>query len=141
MINLKCKFMGKKFLFLLVLVLLGTYNTEVKATSERSSATELLAAEEMVAPFFAKPLENVTAREGEYVTMEARVGGSPLPIVRVFKGDVEIIPSDKIQITILLSIVTITIKDVRKEDAGEYVMVLVNAAGTVRSSCYLTVID
>jgi|GEM_PF-4399215 PREDICTED: similar to connectin/titin len=133
--------MNKKFLFVLLLVFLGTYKAEVKATSERSFATEFISSEGMIAPFFSTPLKNVVAQEGEYVTMQARVGGKPLPLIRVFKGDIEIIPSDEIEVTILQSIVTITIKDVHSEDAGEYIIVLTNAAGTVRSSCYLTVID
>lgn len=133
--------MNKKFLFVLLLVFLGTYKAEVKATNERGFVTELSSSGEITPPSFKVPLRNIAVREGEYVMMQATVAGNPLPIIEVFKGNKKIIPSDEIQVETLLNIVTITIKSAHKEDAGEYVIVLTNAAGTVRASCYLTVTD
>lgn len=133
--------MNKKFLFVLLLVFLGTYKVEVKATNERGFVTELSSSEKVEPPSFVEYPQNITARVGENVVMKIKVAGVPLPRIRVFKTYEEILPSDRIQYTISLNIVTITITSVRKEDAGIYSIELANSAGTASYSWRLNVED
>lgn len=122
--------MNKKFLFVLLLVFLGTYKAEIKATSERNFVTELSSSEKVEPPSFAEYPQDITAKVGEKVVMKIRFSGVPLPNVHVFKTYEEILPSDRIQYTVNLNIVTITITSVRKDDAGIYSIELANSAGT-----------
>lgn len=131
--------MKKRILFVLFIILMGTYQNDVKATSERGFATELASLREVRPPKFVKELENVTAIVGSDVTLSAEATGNPLPSFTCYKDGVLITSGGKYKITSDFGKITIVIRNVQPEDAGVYSIKATNSAGVAETSCRLRV--
>lgn len=133
--------MKKKILFVLFLILVGTYKDEVKATNERDFVTVVALVEKTSPPEFTKKLKDVSAIVGSDVMLSAEVTGNPEPRLEYFKDGVSITSGGQYEMTVDFGKITILIKDVQPEDAGRYGIVATNPLGSARTECELTVIE
>ncbi|KAL3854884.1 hypothetical protein ACJMK2_014120 [Sinanodonta woodiana] len=97
---------------------------------ESSSATE---------PYFSDPLHDVHCKDGDAVTLECTVNGSPRPQITWYKDNVEILDSQDFQISNLGSKCCLHIVEVFPEDEGKYSCRAVNSAGEATTRCMLIV--
>lgn len=84
------------------------------------------------------------ATKGESMTMKITVTGTPRPDVVWMKGNDELVPSDRIQVTAPTTegddTYTLTILNVQPEDQGEYSTKISNVGGSLKSKkCKVTV--
>lgn len=134
--------MKKRILFVLFIILMGTYQNDVKATSERGFVTELAALRNVIEPpRFTQALRNMTVIEGESVELTAKVSGTRPLTVEYQKDGKELPPSKRVfgRYEESSGTVAIIILEVYMEDAGVYGIKVTNAAGSAESKCTLTV--
>ena len=133
--------MKKKILFVLFLILVGTYEDEVKATNERGFVTVVALVEKPSPPKFVKELEDVFVRVGDNAVLYAVVTGNPMPKSEYFKNGESITFNKRYEITENFGKITIMIKNVRQEDAGIYGIVATNPLGSASTECRLIVTE
>lgn len=134
--------MNKKVLFVLILILIGSYKDEARATNERGYAKELFSLDiKVTPPMFDEELKDVTVVEGENVVLSAKISGNPVPTIEYLKDGKKLKSSNRIKLRFEAGKASITILGVEMEDAGTYGMVATNVAGSAESSCVLTVLE
>ena len=82
-------------------------------------------------------LENVTATEGTDATFNLKItGGKPKPQIKWFIEEEEIITieNEMYEVTEVEETVTLTVKNVKTENQGNYYAQLINDAGTTNSN-------
>ena len=73
------------------------------------------------------------ATKGESMTIKLSVTGTPKPEVVWMRGNDELAPSDRIQVTIEEDTYVLTILNVQPEDQGEYSAKITNVGGSLKS--------
>lgn len=131
--------MKKRILFVLFIILMGTYQNDVKATSERGFVTELASLKGTYPPEFVKKLKDVTEIAGSDVTLSAEATGNPMPSFTCYKDGVLITSGKRYRIEENFGKISIFIKNVQLEDAGKYTIRATNSAGVAETSCELRV--
>ena len=100
-----------------------------------------------VKPVLAADLDAaLTAIKGESMTLKLSVTGTPKPDVVWVRGNDDLTPSDRIQVTAPTGdgddTYTLTISNVQPDDQGEYTAKITNVGGTLKSKkCKVTVIS
>jgi hypothetical protein len=84
------------------------------------------------------------ATKGESMTIKLTATGTPKPDIVWMRGNDELVPSDRIQVTVPTAegddTYTLTILNVQPEDQGEYSAKISNVGGTLKSKkCKVTV--
>ena len=98
-----------------------------------------------VKPTLTNDLEGgVQATKGETMTIKISANGTPRPEVVWMRGNDELVPSDRIQVTAPTAegddTYTLTILNVQPEDQGEYSAKVTNVGGSLKSKkCKVTV--
>lgn len=134
--------MSKKVLFVLILILIGSYKDEARAMNERGYAKELFALDiKVTPPMFDEGLKDLTVMEGENVVLSAKISGNPVPTIVYYKDGEKLESTNRIKLRSEAGTASITILDVKMEDEGTYGMVVTNSAGSAESSCRLTVLE
>ena len=90
-------------------------------------------------PEFILKLRDRSAVEGSSVRLACRAMGTPEPGFQWFKDDKPISAGGRFDISQSVSGFTLVIKDCQVEDAGEYKCEATNKAGSVSTSCKITV--
>ncbi|GFS02464.1 titin, partial [Elysia marginata] len=90
-------------------------------------------------PSFAKPLTNIEAKQSDGIIFEVKVNGSPEPVVRWYREDVEIASSPDFELSRSDTTYRLTISEVFPEDAGKFSCVATNALGFATTEAYLYV--
>ena len=90
-------------------------------------------------PEFILKLRDRSAVEGSSVRLACRAMGTPEPGFQWYKGDKPISAEGRFDISQSVSGFTLVIKDCQVEDAGEYKCEATNKAGSVSTSCKITV--
>ncbi|XP_059509153.1 myopalladin isoform X2 [Stegostoma tigrinum] len=101
----------------------------------------------MAAPVFTKPLQDVTAKEGQLVVLECRIKGSPFPKIEWYREETLIEDSPDFRIlqkkprsmSDAEEICTLVIAEAFSEDSGTFTCTASNKYGTMSSSAQLTV--
>uniref|UniRef100_A0A4W3GDM9 Myopalladin n=1 Tax=Callorhinchus milii TaxID=7868 RepID=A0A4W3GDM9_CALMI len=101
----------------------------------------------MAAPVFTKPLQDVTATEGQLVVLECRVKGVPFPKMEWYREetliedspDFRILQKKPRSIAESEEICTLVIAEAFPEDSGTFTCTASNKYGTVSSTAHLTV--
>ncbi|XP_072414067.1 myopalladin isoform X2 [Chiloscyllium punctatum] len=100
----------------------------------------------MAAPVFTKPLQDVTAKEGQLVVLECRIKGSPFPKMEWYREETLIEDSPDFRILQKKprsmsdsEICTLVIAEAFSEDSGMFTCTASNKYGTMSSSAQLTV--
>uniref|UniRef100_A0A4W3GDN9 Myopalladin n=1 Tax=Callorhinchus milii TaxID=7868 RepID=A0A4W3GDN9_CALMI len=93
----------------------------------------------MAAPVFTKPLQDVTATEGQLVVLECRVKGVPFPKMEWYREETLIEDSPDFRILQKKEICTLVIAEAFPEDSGTFTCTASNKYGTVSSTAHLTV--
>jgi hypothetical protein len=91
-----------------------------------------------VKPVVTADLEGgVQATKGESMTLKIAVTGTPKPDIVWMRGNDELVPSDRIQVTAPTAegddTYTLTILNVQPDDQGEYTAKITNVGGTLKS--------
>ena len=73
------------------------------------------------------------ATKGETMTLKLNVSGTPKPEVVWMRGNDELAPSDRIQVTVEEDTYILTILNVQPEDQGEYSAKISNVGGSLKS--------
>ncbi|XP_033640975.1 twitchin-like isoform X1 [Asterias rubens] len=94
---------------------------------------------EVIRPKFVESLRDITAHEGRTVSFECTFSGKPQPDVKWFKGTREIFNNNKYQGEIDGNSATLTVNDVKPEDAEEYSCEIRNKGGRKLSRGQLVV--
>jgi hypothetical protein len=81
------------------------------------------------------------ATKGESMTLKITVTGTPKPDIVWIRGNDELVPSDRIQVTAEGDdTYTLTILNVQPDDQGEYTAKITNVGGSLKSKkCKVTV--
>ncbi|KAM8933512.1 LOW QUALITY PROTEIN: uncharacterized protein RCH25_003938 [Pelodytes ibericus] len=85
--------------------------------------------------------EQIDCKEGDCVLLECILSGEPQPMVMWYQNNKELEISDKFSIEEVDGICKLSIKDIKKDDGGEYKFVAQNRAGAVESISILEVHD
>lgn len=88
---------------------------------------------------FFQGLANVTVTEGESVTLECQISGTPEPTIMWFREDYKIESTIDFQITYVGGYARLVIREAFAEDSGRFSCTATSAAGTISTSCYLLV--
>lgn len=91
------------------------------------------------APKFDVPLESVTVKEGEKLSLKCHVVGSPPLKVQWMKDRRELKSSRETQITFVDGSVCLEVTGVSKSEAGDYLCKASNAAGSTFCKARVTV--
>lgn len=95
--------------------------------------------EESSAPKFITPLQDLTIKDGEALTLACVVSGEPEPKVNWYKGSEQLASSDIISLKYKNREATLHIEEVYPEDEGEYICKASNAEGSAETKCKLTI--
>lgn len=88
-------------------------------------------------PEILEPLKSAVIKEGETITFQTQVTGTPTPKVQWFKDGKELTENKKVDKDVhSLTVVTAT-----ETDSGEYTIKATNSAGTAFSTSTVTVVD
>jgi len=115
----------------------GVYSAKAtNAVGEAEAKTTLNIAG--VKPVLTNDLEaSVQATKGESTTIKISATGTPKPDIVWMRGNDELVPSDRIQVTAPTTegddTYTLTILNVQPEDQGEYSAKITNVGGTLKS--------
>ncbi|PSN29187.1 hypothetical protein C0J52_25667 [Blattella germanica] len=90
--------------------------------------------EVLEAPKITKPLQAKMVPTGDSTTLEVEFEGVPKPEVRWYRNGKEIVPTEKVQITIEDYKTTLHIPEVYRPEGGKYEVRAVNPAGEARTS-------
>ncbi|XP_078079796.1 myopalladin isoform X2 [Mustelus asterias] len=101
----------------------------------------------MAAPVFTKPLQDVTAKEGQLVVLECRIKGVPFPKMEWYREETLIEDSPDFRIlqkkprsmSDSEEICTLVIAEAFPEDSGTFTCTASNKYGTMSSTSHLTV--
>lgn len=91
------------------------------------------------APKFDVPLESVTVKEGEKLSLKGHVVGAAPLKVQWMKDRRELKSSSETQITFVDGSVSLEVKAVSKSEAGDYLCKASNAAGSTFCKARVTV--
>ncbi|KAL2081285.1 hypothetical protein ACEWY4_023138 [Coilia grayii] len=97
------------------------------------------AQEAVVPPTLLAGLKNVTVTEGESVTLECQISGTPAPTIMWFREDYKIESTIDFQITYESGYARLVIREAFAEDSGRFTCTATSPAGTISTSCYLLV--
>uniref|UniRef100_A0A7N8Y040 Titin n=1 Tax=Mastacembelus armatus TaxID=205130 RepID=A0A7N8Y040_9TELE len=115
------------------------------AISKPSDSTGAITAKDEVDPPKCEtdPMYNQTLiiSAGETFSLEASVGGKPVPAAQWFKGDVEVENSARAEIKNSDFKALLAVKDAIRVDGGQYTLVLTNVAGTKTVPFSVKVLD
>lgn len=92
------------------------------------------------APEVIDELRSVEVNEGENATLTVTISGKPTPTVEWMKDGFRVKESRRIKPALEDGVASLTIKQARDEDRGEYKCVIKNEFGKCESSCKLKVI-
>jgi titin len=109
----------------------------VEPLSELSDASVTLPGD-VVPPKFTQLLKDIEGVEGELIRFDCRVIGHPTPAIKWYRGRNQIQSSADFQLSSERELHSLTIPEVFKEDAGNYMVRATNAAGTAK--CYASLI-
>jgi hypothetical protein len=119
----------------------GVYTAKAtNAVGEAEAKTTLNIAG--VKPVVTSDLEaGAQATKGESMTLKIAVTGTPKSDIVWMRGNDELVPSDRIQVTAEVDdIYTLTILNVQPDDQGEYTAKITNVGGSLKSKkCKVTV--
>uniref|UniRef100_A0A9J2P3W7 Immunoglobulin I-set domain protein n=1 Tax=Ascaris lumbricoides TaxID=6252 RepID=A0A9J2P3W7_ASCLU len=112
-----------------------TLTVQVPATMEEEPV-------ELSAPTFLKTLEEISAKESDYVALECVIIGQPMPEIKWYKDKEEIRADDAHfkRETLADGTARLIISSAVKADAGEYRCEARNPSGTARTEASLTVL-
>ena len=111
----------------------GVYTAKAtNAVGEAEAKTTLNIAG--IKPVITGDLEGaLQATKGETMTLKLNVSGTPKPEVVWMRGNDELAPSDRIQVTVEEETYILTIQNVQPEDQGEYSAKISNVGGSLKS--------
>uniref|UniRef100_UPI00358F2F78 titin-like n=1 Tax=Myxine glutinosa TaxID=7769 RepID=UPI00358F2F78 len=92
-----------------------------------------------VPPTYVSGLRDMVIAEGERVSLECWLQGSPEPTVQWFRDEFPINNSADFQVRLEKGLASLTIAEVFPEDSGHFSCVASNTAGHARSTCFLKV--
>jgi predicted membrane-bound mannosyltransferase len=122
----------------------GVYTAKAtNAVGEAEAKTTLNIAG--IKPLITNDLEaGVQATKGESMTIKIAASGTPKPDIVWMRGNDELVPSDRIQVTAPTAegddTYTLTILNVQPEDQGDYSAKVTNVGGSLKSKkCKVTV--
>jgi hypothetical protein len=124
----------------------GVYTAKAtNAVGEAEAKTTLNIAG--IKPLITNDLEaGIQATKGEAMTIKLAASGTPKPDIVWMRGNDELVPSDRIQVTAPTTegddTYTLTILNVQPEDQGDYSAKVTNVGGSLKSKkCKVTVIS
>ena len=88
---------------------------------------------------FSEPLQPVEVKEGSEVKLQCTVTGDPQPNIEWFKKEVRLKENRRVKLESDGHTVSLTIKDTRSSDEGEYKCVATNELGSAPCAATLTV--
>ncbi|KAL3314823.1 hypothetical protein Ciccas_006550 [Cichlidogyrus casuarinus] len=91
------------------------------------------------APIFVEGLHNSAPREGNFVKLQCKVIGEPMPLVSWFKDNCPLPRSNAYRIEQMGETHYVIFYDIFIEDSGEYVCFAENPLGTAQTSCRMDV--
>jgi len=94
---------------------------------------------EGAAPVFTEPVQPVEVKEGRDAKLQCTVAAEPKPNVEWFKNGVRVKESWRLKIQSDGKAISLTIKDARASDQGEFKCVATNDAGSASCSATLTI--
>ena len=111
----------------------GVYTAKAtNAVGEAEAKTTLNIAG--IKPVITGDLEGaLQATKGESMTLKLNVSGTPKPDIIWMRGNDELVPSDRIQVTTEEDTYILTILNVQPEDQGEYSAKISNVGGSLKS--------
>jgi hypothetical protein len=119
----------------------GVYTAKaINAVGEAEAKTTLNIAG--IKPLITTDLDAaLSATKGESMTLKITVTGTPKPDIVWMRGNDELVPSDRIQVTAEGDdTYTLTILNVQPDDQGEYTAKITNVGGSLKSKkCKVTV--
>nr|XP_006823011.1 PREDICTED: titin-like [Saccoglossus kowalevskii] len=83
----------------------------------------------------------VSAKAGSTVRISVSFGGVPRPYIQWYHGDTEIIGKGRYRLEVMGNVCYLTIRDIEREDEGEYTMTVSNPQGRLSVSPKLIVQD
>uniref|UniRef100_A0A183ILB8 Muscle M-line assembly protein unc-89 n=1 Tax=Soboliphyme baturini TaxID=241478 RepID=A0A183ILB8_9BILA len=90
-------------------------------------------------PRFLTKLQDLEVKEGESISVHCEVEGWPEPNIEIYFGGQLILPSHDLNVEYDGRNVTLTIKNVQMQDAGEYVIKLKNSSGEVEHAVRINI--
>lgn len=81
----------------------------------------------------------MTAKAGERLRVEALISGKPTPVCKWKRGDSDVVPSSRLAVHKSHNCCVLIIKDVSRQDTGEYSLLAENSTDRIEHMLKLTI--